>query len=151
MPIQVSWGSAQKTYILCRFESGWTWQEYYLSLDAASALVGDRPYVVNALVDLSECRLLPQNLLSNVKGSLKLITREVDIVVIVTTSHFIEALLRTMEKLYDHHEIRFQIARTLQEGTQILAEYDRRRVNPPAPDAASEFEIELAVLPSLPE
>ena len=151
MPIQVSWGSAQKTYTLFRFESPWTWQEYYQSLDTARALVGDLPYVVNTLVDISECRLFPQNLLSNASSTLKLASREADIIVVVTTSHLIEALLHTLEKLYERRKVRFQIARTLHEGRQILADYDRLRVSPPAPDAASESGSAPAEPPSLPE
>jgi len=152
MPIHVSWGNEQKTYTFFRFENKWNWDEYYQSIDAASQLVCDCPHSVNVLVDVTECRLFPQNLLSNVKSSMTHHAHETDLVVIVTTSGFVEMLVRTLEKISGRQRLHLQVARTLQEGKHILEEYERLHpVSPLAPDAVSESAPASAEPTSLPE
>ena len=97
MSILVEWGNEAKTYTVFKFVGKWTWEEYHQSISEAYELVKDCPYTVNILLDITECHLFPQNLLSNASSTLKLAPRETDIIVVVTTSHFIEALLRTLE------------------------------------------------------
>jgi ABC-type phosphate/phosphonate transport system ATPase subunit len=152
MPIHVSWGNEQKTYTFFRFENKWNWEEYHEAIAAASRLVNDCPHSVNVLVDVTECRLFPQNLLSNVRSSVTQHAHETDLVVIVTTSGFVEMLVRTLEKISGRQRLRLQVARTLQNGRHILEEHERLHpVSLLAPDAVSESAPAPAEPTSLPE
>ena len=152
MPIHVSWGNEEKTFTIFRFENKWTWEEFYHSIDAAHELVRNSAYIVNTLVDVAQCHLFPQNLLSNVRSVLQQPIRDTDLIVVVTTSRFIEMLLHTLEKLYDRRKLRFEVVSTLQAGMQLMAEYDRQeQISSPFPIAASESAPVPAALTSLPE
>lgn len=139
MPIHVSWGNEQKTYTFFQFENKWTWDEYHYAVDQANRLVAGSSETVNALVDVSACHIFPQNLLSNVRSAVIQNVQANDLVIVVTTSRFVETLLRTLEKLTGSQGLRLVAVRTLAEGVHILEEYDRlHRVSPPVPAARSE-------------
>jgi tRNA A37 threonylcarbamoyladenosine dehydratase len=137
MPIHVGWGNDQKSYTVFRFDGTWTWEEYYKSIAEAYELVKDCPYTVNILLDLMECRLLPQNLLSHVGSSMKQPPKSFDLAVVATSSRFVEVLARTVEKLYGRQKMRFQVTRTLEDAQKIFVEYDRLHpISSPAPSAS---------------
>ena len=139
MPIQVGWGNEQKTYTVFRFDGKWTWEEYHQSIAEAFELVKDIPYTVNILLDITECHLFPQNLLSHVGSSMKQPPKSFDLAVVATSSRFVEVLARTIEKLYGKQKTRFQIARTLDEAQRIFEDHDRLHpVTASVPVAATE-------------
>lgn len=125
MSILVHWGNEQKTYTVVRYENTWTWEEYHQSINKAYELVKDYPYTVNILLDMMECHLLPQNLLSNIGGSMQMPPKAFDLVVVATSSKFVEMLGHAIERLYGSEKTRFQITKSLEDARQILEEYDR--------------------------
>lgn len=137
MPIQVSWGNEQKTYTVFKFIGKWTWDEYHVSIAEAFELVKDIPYTVNILLDITECHLFPQNLLSHVGSSMKQPPKAFDLAVVATSSRFVEVLARTIEKLYGKQKTRFQIARTIEDAHKIFAEHDRLHPIAEAPVSVS--------------
>lgn len=139
MSILVEWGNEQKTYTVFKFVGKWTWEEYHQSISEAYELVKDCPYTVNILLDITECHLFPQNLLSHFGGSMRQPPKSFDLAVVATSSRFVEVLARTIEKLYGRQKTRFQVVRTLEEARQIFVEHDRLHpITPPAPAAVSE-------------
>jgi tRNA A37 threonylcarbamoyladenosine dehydratase len=151
MPIRVGWGNDQKTYTVFKFDGKWTWEEYHQSIADAYQLVKDCTYTVNILLDITECHLFPQNLLSHVGSSMRQPPKAFDLAVVVSTSRFVEVLARTVEKLYGRQKTRFQLAKSLEEAQQIYAEYDRLHpVNAPDPAAVSESVPVPAAPPSPP-
>jgi hypothetical protein len=131
MPIHVSWGSAQKTYTIFRFEGKWTWDEYHAAVAAGYELVKDCPYTVNILIDMSDCRLFPQNLISHFGSSMSQPPKAFDLAVIVTASRFIEVLATTIERLYGKQQTRFRVVRTIDRAHELFAEYDTTRATQP--------------------
>lgn len=136
MPIDVSWGNEKKTYTVFRFEGRWTWDEYHAAVAEGYKLVKDIPYTVNILIDMSDCHLFPQNLLSHFGSSMRRPPKAFDLAVVVTSSKFIEVLANAIEGLYGKHRIRFRIAKTVDAAHQVLAEFDAASTpTPPAPTA----------------
>lgn len=129
MPIHVSWGNPQKTYTLFRFEGKWTWEEYHAAVAQGFELVKDCDYTVNILIDMMECRLFPQNLLSHFGTSMRQPPKAFDIAVIATSSRFIEVLASTIEKMYGKQQTRFRAVRSVEKAHQILADHDAASVN----------------------
>jgi tRNA A37 threonylcarbamoyladenosine dehydratase len=129
MPIHVSWGNPQKTYTLFRFEGKWTWEEYHEAVAQGFELVKDCDYTVNILIDMMDCRLFPQNLLSHFGTSMRQPPKAFDIAVIATASRFIEVLASTIEKMYGKQQTRFRVARSVEKAHQILADHDAASVN----------------------
>lgn len=132
MPIQVSWGNEGKTYTLFCFTGRWTWDEYHAAVAEGFSLVKDIPYTVNILIDMTDCHLFPQNLLSHFGSSMSRPPKAFDLAVVVTSSKFIEVLAAAIEGLYGRHRTRFRIAKTLDEAHRILAEFDAANSPPPA-------------------
>ncbi|MEP7293850.1 MAG: hypothetical protein ABI835_18830 [Chloroflexota bacterium] len=133
MPIHVSWGNEQKTYTIFRFVGKWTWDEYHHAVAEGFELVKDIPNTVNILIDMMECRLFPQNLLSHFRSSMSQPPRPFDLAVIVTSSGFIEVLANTIDRLYGKEKTRFKVARSVEKGRQMLAEHDAVSPPPAAP------------------
>ncbi|MCC6805191.1 MAG: hypothetical protein IT319_20090 [Anaerolineae bacterium] len=152
MPIQVSWGNEQKSYTLFRFENKWTWDEYHRAIYEGTELTRGCGYTANVLVDMTDCHLFPQNLLSNIRSSVMQHAHETDLVVVVTTSRFVEMLLHTLGKVTGKQWLHLRLARSREEGERILAEYERQNpITPPAPAAGSISATVPAAPTSLPE
>ncbi len=135
MPIHVSWGNEHKTYTVFRFEGKWTWDEYHRAVAAGYQLVKDVPYTVNILIDMTACRLFPQNLLSHFGSSMSQPPKSFDLAVVATSSRFIDVLAATIEKLYGKDKTKFKVARSVEAAHQILAEHDA--THPPKAPAAT--------------
>lgn len=152
MPIQVSWGNEQQRYMLFRFEGKWTWDDYHRSIQEAHELTHEGGYLVSILVDMTDCHLFPQNLISNIRSSVVQHAHETDLVVVVTTSRFVEMLLHTLGKVTGKQWLRLQLARSLEEGERILAEHERQNPINPSVRAAGSVSATVPAAPtSLPE
>lgn len=127
MPVLVEWGNPEKTYTLFTFEGQWTWQEYHEARDKAFALVKDCPYAVNLLIDMTNCKLFPQNMLSHFGSSMQHVPKQFDLAVVVTSSMFIETISRMINTLYGSRaKSQFVTAKTLEDGRMILARHDAK-------------------------
>lgn len=137
MPISVSWGNAAKTYTVFRFEGKWTWDEYHQAIRDGVDLVKDCPYTVNILIDMTECHLFPQNLLSHFNQSMSEPPKPFDLAVIVTSSRFVELLAGMIARASNQRKTQFRVAKTLNQAHQIIAEHDAENPIPPsAPEQA---------------
>ncbi|HVU13798.1 MAG TPA: hypothetical protein VHD90_21120 [Phototrophicaceae bacterium] len=132
MPIHVSWGNPDKTYTVFTFEGKWTWEEYYRAVAQAFEMVKDCNYTVNILIDMLNCNLFPQNLLSHLGASMQHAPRPFDLAVVVTSSRFIEMIASTIEKLYGKRQTRFKVTKTLDEAHALLK---RAALNPQSPSS----------------
>ena len=135
MPIHVSWGNERKTYTIFKFEGKWTWDEYHRAVAAGYEMVKDIPYTVNILIDMMDCRLFPQNLLSHFGSSMRQPPKAFDLAVIATSSRFIDVLASTIEKLYGKDKTKFKVARSVERAHELMAEHDAVASPPAAPAA----------------
>ncbi len=152
MAITVTWGNAEKTYTVFRFEGKWTWDEYHQSIQDGVSLVKDCPYTVNILIDMTECRLFPQNLLSHFNHSMSEPPKPFDLAVIVTSSKFVEILAGMIERASSQRKTRFRVAKTLEQAHQMLAEHDAEHPpeRPPEPTVEPAAEQAPAAPPAEP-
>jgi len=129
VPIHVSWGNAEKTYTCFEYTGNWTWAEYYQSIQEGYALTKDLPYPVNILLDLSEARLMPTGLLTNIQSSMDHPPRHFTLAAIVSTSPFIAAVADMIDRVYGRQGIKFKVFATRAEAVQYLAKYDQTTTN----------------------
>ena len=127
MAISVSWGNPEKTYTCFKFEGQWTWEEYHQSVREAYAMVKDLPYTVNVLIDMTDCKLFPQNMLSHFGSSMQRVPRTFDLCVVVSSSMFVETLTGMINALFGKKKVRFVSVRTLEAGQRIFAEHDAKQ------------------------
>jgi hypothetical protein len=120
VPIDVTWGDDQKTYTIFKFSGKWTWDEYHAGVQAGVNLIKDIPYNVNILLDMAECNLFPNNMLSHFGTSMQRPPRDFDLAVIVTTSGFVQAFASIIDKVYGKKGTRFKVVKTLDEAHAML-------------------------------
>jgi hypothetical protein len=120
VPLDVSWGDDQKTYTIFKFSGKWTWDEYHAGVQTGVSLIKDIPYNVNILLDMTECNLFPNNMLSHFGASMQRPPRDFDLAVIATTSGFVQAFASIIDKVYGKKGTRFKVVKTLDEAHAIL-------------------------------
>lgn len=125
MPIHVSWGNAEKTYTCFTYTGNWTWAEYYQSIEHGYALTKDLPHTVNILLDLSDARLFPTGLLTNIQSSMEHPPRHFTVAAIVSTSPYVMTVANMIDRVYGRQGTQFKIFKTRAEAEAYLAEYDR--------------------------
>jgi hypothetical protein len=121
LALDVTWGNPEKTYTVFKFSGRWTWDEYHAAVKKGSTMIEDIPYNVNILLDLSECKLFPNNMLSHFGNSMQRPPREFDLAVIVTTSGFVQTFATIIDKVYGKKGTRFKVVKTVDEAHAMLA------------------------------
>ncbi|MBE2268165.1 MAG: hypothetical protein IAE80_08010 [Anaerolinea sp.] len=128
MAVQVTWGNAEHTYTLFKFSGRWTWEEYYQAIKDGYELTKDEPGVVNILVDMTEARLLPGDVLTHAEASMRQPLRSFDLAVIVSISPFVSAIVNIIERLYGRSGTHIKCVKTEAEAHQLLADHDRQQL-----------------------
>ena len=137
MPIHVSWGNPEKTYTVFTFDGKWTWEDYHQSIRDGYQLVKDCSYTVNILLDVSNCNLFPQNLLSHFGSSMRQPPKQFDLAVVLTSSRFVETLAGMINRLYGK-KTRFKVARSMEEAQRMFVAQDAKAQGVPVPAAIPE-------------
>src|SRR5258706_8312586 len=76
LALDVTWGNPEKTYTVFKFSGRWTWDEYHAAVKKGTTMTADIPYNVNILIDMTECNLFPNNMLSHFGASMQRPPRE---------------------------------------------------------------------------
>ncbi len=99
MAMNVMWDNPEKTTILYTIHGRWTWDELYQTLDQGRDLMDTVSHdKVDFIVDMTDCKLLPDNALSHfARMSSKPHPKSGRMVMAGATS-FIRALLNVMGK-----------------------------------------------------
>lgn len=128
MPIEVTWGNPEKTYTVFKFIGVWTWDEYYGAIETGASLIEDVPYKVNILLDMSECRLFPGNLLSHSASTMRQPPRQFDLAVVVSETSFVRVLVTILDRLFSPKGTRFRLAATRTEAEAMFRTYDQAQL-----------------------
>lgn len=120
MPISVDWGNADKTYTVFTFQGKWTWEEYHAAIEKGVDMVSDKPYVVNILIDMLDCNLFPNNMLSHFNTSMRQPPKKFDLAIVVSTSGFIQAIANIIGLFPTSKNTQFKVVKTLEEGHRLL-------------------------------
>jgi hypothetical protein len=126
LALDVTWGNPEKTYTVFKFSGKWTWDEYHAAIQKGIDLTEGIPYNVNILLDLSECNLFPNNMLSHFGTSMQRPPRDFDLAVIVTTSGFVQTFATIIDKVYGKKGTRFKVVKTVAEAHALLAAVNER-------------------------
>jgi hypothetical protein len=66
MTILVNWDNAEKTTILYTIHGRWTWEDLYAALNEGRGMMDSVSHdKVDFIVDMTDCKLLPENALSH--------------------------------------------------------------------------------------
>lgn len=62
--ITVDWGSVDETFIVFKIEGKWTLSEYVKASQRAIAMLGEKPYCVNIIIDMQRAAPPPLGILN---------------------------------------------------------------------------------------
>jgi hypothetical protein len=128
MAMNVMWDNPEKTVILYTIHGRWTWDELYETLDAGRDLMDNVSHdKVDFIVDMTDCKLLPENALSNFARMANKPHPKSGRMVMAGATSFIRALLNVMGK-YKATGVRAQsvlAVQTVDEAREVLAAHRR--------------------------
>ncbi len=97
MSIQVNWDDAEKTTLLYTIDGRWTWDDLYDSLDLGRDMMDSVSHErIDFIVDMTACRLLPDNALSHFSRMASKPHSKSGRMVMAGATTFVRALLNAM-------------------------------------------------------
>jgi hypothetical protein len=124
MAILVNWDDAEKTTLLYTIDGRWTWNDLYDSLDLGRELMDSVSHdSIDFIVDMTNCRLLPDNALSHFSRMSSKPHAKSGRMVMAGATTFVRALLNAMGR-YQGTGTRAQAVKavaTVDEARAVLA------------------------------
>ncbi len=120
MTITVQWDDDTQTVLHYMFESPWTWEEYRAALQQAWDMANAVDHPTDTITDMSDSRLLPDNLFRNVRQSMVEIPESTETVVLVGGGLIVEMMLGVVRRLYRSHTQKFFTVRTVDEARALI-------------------------------
>jgi hypothetical protein len=124
MAIHISWDDAEKTTILYTIDGRWTWSDLYDALDLGRDLMDSVSHEhVDFIVDMTACKLLPDNALSHFARMSNKPHPKSGRMVMAGATTFVRALLNVMGR-YQGTDSRAKAVKavpTVEEARAVLA------------------------------
>lgn len=128
MPVRISWGNEAKTYVIFEFVGDWTWDEYYETRKVGIEYADSVPHTVNMIIEYTNSRMFPRNMLSHFGSSMDHNPKTFDIAIIVSQAAFVNALVNTMVRL--NKKAKFRVAKTREEAKLLIEAFEAQQVKP---------------------
>lgn len=120
MPISVRWDNEGKSCIYYEIVGRWTWDEFNAVYEDVYAMLDTVSHTVDAIVDLRESQLLPQNTLTEVRRLTFQQHENGGITVFITDNGLAHTLFMILTGVLRQAKTIFRIARTVDEAYSIV-------------------------------
>ena len=100
MGISVNWANEEQTIVRWIFDGPWTWQDFLDAQTQSNALLATVDHRVDIVGNLINSPSLPANALSAYKGVLKRAAPNIGLIVLVGSSSFVKAMVRTFNSIF---------------------------------------------------
>ena len=131
MPINVSWGDKEQTYVYIHVIGNWTWHEYHSNIELANELiesVDHKVCVITHMVD-SQAQILAKNAFGQWRKSLGDTPSNLQMVILVPGILLVQAFIDTIHRLFGQFlTFKFRMALTLDDAEQIVKNAQQRKV-----------------------
>lgn len=123
MPINVSWGDDNQTYVYIQVTGRWTWQEYHKSIALANDLIISVDHdvcIITHLVD-SQAQILAKNAFGQWRKSLGNTPKNLQMVILVPGINIIKVFIDSIQRIFGRLiTFKFRMAVSLDEAQQII-------------------------------
>jgi hypothetical protein len=126
MTILVNWDNAEKTTILYTIHGRWTWEDLYAALDEGRGMMDSVSHdKVDFIVDMTDCKLLPENALSHFARMTNKPHPQNGRMVMAGATTFVRALLNVLGRYQGANENAKAVKAvpTLEEAREVIAAY----------------------------
>lgn len=120
MPISVRWDNEEKNRLYYEFLNKWTWDEFDTVYADVYKMLDTVSHKVDAIVDLRESNLLPQNTLTEMRRLTFQQHANGGITVFITDNGFAHAIYGILTGVLRQAKNIFRIARTVEEAYEII-------------------------------
>lgn len=120
MPISVRWDNEEKSRIYYEFLNKWTWDEFNAVYADVYTMLDTVSHKVDAIVDLRESQLLPQNTLTEMRRLTFQQHANGGITVFITDNGLVHTLFMILTGVLRQAKKIFRIARTVDEAYAII-------------------------------
>lgn len=130
MSIIVTWYPDYKNIIYVRFETDWSWDDFYTMNEDFNALANSVPEPIAALIDVSQT-VMPANFIAQLPKIASISNSErptnLDLTVVVGLRGIIETAVSIFSRVYRQAASHLIMADSLREGlTAIITQRDQR-------------------------
>src|ERR1041385_83008 len=112
MPVSVQWDNPEKTLIYIRYQH-WSWDEFYKALDDCMQLSHTVDHPVDIICDLTDSLVPKGATISHAAATMRLDTTKGGLVVLVTSSRFIQSLIQMSSRIIPGFQERYRLTPTL--------------------------------------
>ncbi len=99
MGIKITWDNPEKTILVETFEDFWTLDDWHVMVDEAAALLAQIEYTVHVILDGTQSKTLPPQMLSGVRYAVKKMPKNQGILVFVNATMFAKTIINIAKKL----------------------------------------------------
>jgi hypothetical protein len=121
MSITVKWFNDEHKIVHWDIEGAWNWDDVYLSLDEANALLDTVDHTVHTIVDVRNSPLIPGGTITQLKNLVNKQHPQAGISVFVTTNTFARSVFMMFSKLTGKAGERFRLVATPEEALTLIA------------------------------
>lgn len=131
MSICLTWGNAEKTYLIYTFDGPWSVKELYAALDESSAMVESVTFSVDMLVDVRLSGKVSGNI-ATIAGRMQRNPKSpVGMTYIVGANPYFKALGETFQHLHGGLMSRIVFVDSMEEALTRIQAGDHQRSSPP--------------------
>ena len=120
MPIQVEWDNPRKSTIRAVFGERWTLEDLHQLIDDARALMETVPHRVDVILDLTETKYIPPNLLPAAGRADRLAQPNLGLIVAAHAPTYLKALIDALRNIAPSIIARTACVATLEDARSFL-------------------------------
>lgn len=131
MPISVSWGDKEQTYVYIEVIGFWTWHDYHKSIALANELIGSVDHNVCIITHLcdSQAQYLAKNAFGQWRKSLSDTPSNLQMVILVPGILIIQVFIDMIYRVFGQFlTFKFRMASTLDDAHKIVKSVQRQDV-----------------------
>jgi hypothetical protein len=129
MGVKLSWDTVSQNVIYWQFDSQWNWDDFSQALEDAYDMGREKGQRgrengqrVDVMVDARSTRIVPNGAFPHLKRAAEASPGNTGLIVVITESAFINALMSTLLKIYHDLGKRYRVVHSLDEARALIDE-----------------------------
>lgn len=120
MGIAIYWHDDTKTIMRLDFIGEWTLDEFYESTRQTYFMIGEVPYIVDLVINMSENKVTPAKILSSARHMNELVQPNQRLTIMVSVPPFMKALIKVANHIMPKITEKLRYVNTLDEAFVII-------------------------------
>ena len=129
MPIEVSWYNAEKTIILEKYPSKWTWDDFYELREIVPAMMQEVPHTVSIIADFGNNLDIPSgNAMLHARNVISSFPKNWGLLVMISRSALINSFVNMFNRIFPANWARkIRLAKDYDEALAFIAAHEAEK------------------------